>query len=69
MHRTGVVFLELEPKIRNKVLSRLCGVMESGFLEALGVSWISEALKTQGTSSMQRSDKESMMEALYKISS
>ena len=69
MHRTGVVFLQLDPKIRNKVLSRLCGVMESGFLESLGVSWFGEALKTKETGLMNKGEKQSMMEALYKISS
>ncbi|OMJ79241.1 hypothetical protein SteCoe_20794 [Stentor coeruleus] len=68
MHKTGVCVKHLSGETCRKVMQRLGMIMNSCFLETLGMSWVGEALKEKVFQRMGNEDKENIFESMQRYS-
>ena len=68
MHKTGVCFKHMSADTSKAVLQRLGMILNSNFLENLGMNWISQAIRERVFQRMQDDDKESIFEAMQRYS-
>lgn len=68
MHKTGVCVKHLSVETCKKVMQRLGMIMNSCFLETLGMTWVGEAVEEKVLQKMNAEDKECIFESMQRYS-
>lgn len=68
MHKTGVCIKHLNSETCKAILQRLGMILNSNFLEILGMNWISESLEERIFGKLSPDDKETIIEAIQRYS-
>ena len=68
MHKTGVCFKQLSQETCKIVLQRLGMILNSNFLENLGMAWINQAIRERVYQKLHSEDKEIIFESLQRYS-
>ena len=68
MHKTGVCLKQLNNETSKVVLHRLGMILNSNFLENLGMNWINEAIRDRVYQKLHSEDKQIIYESIQRYS-
>jgi hypothetical protein len=67
MHKTGPCLSQLPPKLKDNILDRIQLILNSNFLESLGIFWINDSVQQGIFNNLNKYTKEGILTALEKI--
>jgi hypothetical protein len=68
MHKTGVCLKSISQDTSKVILHRLSMILNSNFLESLGIIWVQEALKERVYQRLHNEDKQLIYESIHRFS-